>query len=635
MHRLPQSGKPVLYTGEIKHEETCMRVVKSVGLSTLAYLAWSTPLPAFAGTTDLGNGLEATWSLNASLTGGWRTKSPDLDLIGPGDGGHGSAYTGSANKNFGKWRNFTTLARLVGDVDIHQGQFGAMVRAKAWDNYRLNNKSVPLGAPSNDYQPDSKLRDDNFDTNLSKFKGVELLDAYVYGGVDLSDESQLKVRLGQHVVNFGESLFVPGINQYQVLDVNALRQSGTLLKEAILPVPQISANLGLGGGTSIEAFYQLKWKRTSIDGCGTYWSPATALNCTKGATLVSNDTVFGPQSSYNYWNGIPGLNFRFSQVADREGSDNGQYGVALKKMVESLDTEVGLYHVQYNTHIPNLSGIRDLSTVPGSAYYAAAPLGSIFWDYSADKIKVTGLSASTVVHGWSVAGELSYTKDFPVQINSVDGFYAMAAPGPGGTVGIGPMASRWGSTGAPLGSGAYNRGYDLKNKTQLQLSTMKLVSNVLGASSGTVLGEVAFQHWSGIGDSYTGVRYGRGFEFGAAAHATFGGICPAQASNAANCTQDGYFTSDAWGLRALMELEYPNLLEGVVVKPRLFLSKDVDGWSADGVFSQGRHTISPGVKLDFQKRYALDLSYTTFNSSARFDSFHDRDFLSLVLSASF
>jgi len=122
---------------------------------------------------------------------------------------------------------------------------------------------------------------------------------------------------------------------------------------------------------------------------------------------------------------------------------------------------------------------------------------------------------------------------------------------------------------------------------------------------------------------------------GAAQHASFGGDCPAAATNAANCTLDGYFTSNAWGLRTMFELEYPELIPGVVVKPRVFLSKDVKGWSADSNFSQGRYVIAPGVKLDYAKRFTLDLSYTKFNSNARFDSFHDRDFAALVLGASF
>lgn len=602
----------------------------------LVALAWGGL--AHAGTTDLGDGLEAVWSINASVTGGWRTRSPDLDLIGPGDGGTGSSYTGSANKNFDKGDNFSTLFRVIGDVNLRKDDYGVMLRAKAWDNYRLSSRSVQFGAPSNDYIANTELNDSAFDTNLSKFRGAELLDAYVYGSFDLAENAQAKVRLGQHVVNFGESLFVPGVNQYSVLDVNALRQAGTLLKEALLPVPQISANLSLPDGTSLEGFYQFQWKRTSIDGCGTYWSPATALNCTNGSTLVANDSVFGPLPSGVAWNGSAatgGANFRFSMLDDREPSDGGQFGIAAKHTFDTIDTELGAYYVNYKTHVPNLSGVRDMTTVPGSVYYAQAPLGSVFWDYDAKNIQVAGISAATVIGGWAVAGEMSYTKDFPVQISSVDGFFAMAAPGPNGTVGVGPMASRWGSTASPLGSGAYNEGRDYKDKIQLQMSTVKLFSGVLGASSASLLGEVAFQHWTGIGDPYTSVRYGRGFEYGAAAHVTYGGACPAAATNPANCTQDGYFTSNAWGVRALMELEYPALIPNVVVRPRLYLQSDVKGWSADGVFSEGRYVIAPGIKFDFQKTAWLDLSYSRYNPNARFDSFHDRDYLAAVLGASF
>lgn len=597
---------------------------------------------AGAGTVDLGDGTEMVWSLNASLASGWRTKNPDPNLIGIGDGGTASAYTGFADKNFEKGDNFTTLFRLIGDVDIHRGNTGMVLRAKAWDNYRLSHQNSPYGAPSNNFVPNSRLSDAGFDTELSKFNGLKLLDAYVYHTFDLSETSQMKVRLGNHAVNFGESLFIPGVNQYSVLDINALRQPGTLLKEAILPVPQISADIGgLPGGLSLQGFYQFQWKRTSIDGCGTYWSPATALNCVPGSVLVPNDaTPVGAVPSYASWNGIAGLrgaNFRFATSPDKEPSDSGQFGLALKKTVEAIDTEFGAYYVNYTTHTPNLSSIRDRSKVPGSAYYASAPLGSVFWDYSAEDIKVAGLSASTVIGGWAAAGELSYTKDFPVQINPVDGFYAFAAPTPGkpGSIGFGPRAQYAGSGAAPLGSGQYIPGFDRKDKVQLQFSTLKILSNVLGASGGSFAGEVAFQHWSGIGDPYTGARYGRGFEYGAAQHSTYGGSCPAMASNPKNCTQDGYFTSNAWGLRALLELEYPGVIPGIVLKPRVFLSQDVKGWSADGLFSQGRRALSLGVKAVYEKKYSVDLSYTKYNSKAQFDNLHDRDFLALVLAASF
>jgi hypothetical protein len=152
----------------------------------------------------------------------------------------------------------------------------------------------------------------------------------------------------------------------------------------------------------------------------------------------------------------------------------------------------------------------------------------------------------------------------------------------------------------------------------------------------TLLAEAVFQHWSGIGDPFTDVRYGRGVEYGAAQAASFGGACPAgNPGNPGNCTTDGYFTSNAFGVRMLAELEYPNAIGDITLKPRLFLAQDVHGWSADGMFVEKRRTVSLGLRAEYAKRYYVDLSYTGFNPNARFDSFHDRDFLGLVIGAAF
>ncbi len=617
---------------------------RNARVAAAALAAWLAGT-SHAGVVELGDGVQAVWSLDTSLTEGWRLRHADPSLIGKGDGGTGSGYTqSSAERNFGQGDNFTNLLRVVGDVDVHKGDTGLVVRAKAWDNFRLSDQSVSFGAPSNGYATDTRLSDHDFDTRLSRFRGAQFLDAYAYGSVDLGDSAVAKVKLGSHVVNFGESLFVPGVNQYSVFDVNALRQPGTLVKEAILPVPQVSANIGLPGDASLEAFWQFGWKATSIDGCGTYWSPASALDCARGSTLVASDAA-GSFSSAQYWNGVPalgGLNFRFSLLDERRPEHPRQFGLALKKNVESLDTEFGAYFVNYTTHTPILSVVRDLRTIAGSVYYtnpqdgSVVPLGSAQWDYSVNDIQVAGLSAATVIGGWSVAAEASYAHGVPVQINPVDivlGFVAAGATP--GTVGIGPVAGRIGSMAAPLGSNRYLPGYDRKNKTQVQASTIKIFPNALGASSASLVGEVAWQHWTGIGDPDTSVRYGRGFEYGAAQHATLGGYCPESTTNPRNCTQEGYDTSDAWGFRLLGELDYPDAIAGINLKPRVFFSQDVKGWSADTLFSQGRRAISLGLRAEYLRRYFLDLSVTTYDRHAHFDSFHDRDFLGAVVGASF
>jgi Protein of unknown function (DUF1302) len=383
----------------------------------------------------------------------------------------------------------------------------------------------------------------------------------------------------------------------------------------------------------MEGFYQFQWTRTSLDGCGTYWSAVSALNCTDNTVLIASDAA-GSYTSQQYYNGVPALggrNFQFMKLADRTPSNPNQFGLSAKKTVESLDTEFGAYFVNYTTHTPIISVVRAPGTIANSLYYAGgAQKGAAQWDYTASDIQVTGLSASTVLGGWSVAGEVSYTKDLPVQVSAADVLSGFAGAGGAGT---GPVASRYGSAAAALGSGQYIAGYDRKDKFQIQMSTIKSFSNVLGASGASLVGEVAYQHWSGIGDPSTGVRYGRGFEFGAAQHASTGGVCAL--ANKANCTQDGYFTSDAWGFRVQAELDYPNVFAGVNLKPRLFYSQDVQGWSADNLFSQGRQAVSLAVRAEYLRKYYMDLSVTMYNPDAHFDSFHDRDNIGLVMGASF
>ena len=319
-----------------------------------------------------------------------------------------------------------------------------------------------------------------------------------------------------------------------------------------------------------------------------------------------------------------------SKQPDRDASDSGQYGLSMKKYVSALDTEFGAYFVNYHTHTPNLGTLRDSSTIPGSIWSSPLVYGSGFWDYSAENIKIFGLSASTVIGGWAVAGEVVHSTNIPVQINGADLFLMSI-------LNIGPVADR----NLPLQSGNVITGYDRKSKSQINLSTIKSFGNVLGASTVNLVGEVAFQHWAGIGDPFTSVRYGRDFEYGAGAHASLGGAagCGFAGSPinsvAANCSTDGYATPNAWGVRVQASAEYPNLIPGIVVKPRLFVSQDVKGWSADNSFRQGRRTVSIGSKFAYEQRYYLDLSYSTFNRSAHFDNLNDRDFFGLVVGASF
>ncbi len=144
------------------------------------------------------------WSINASVTGGWRTRNADPDLIGPGDGGTGSSHR-LGNKNFDKGDNFSTLLRVIGDVNLRKDDYGVMLRAKAWDNYRPSSRSVQFGAPSNDYIANTELNDLRLRQNLVEVPRRRAARRLRLRQLRHRRDTQAKVRLGQHVVNFGEA----------------------------------------------------------------------------------------------------------------------------------------------------------------------------------------------------------------------------------------------------------------------------------------------------------------------------------------------------------------------------------------------------------------------------------------------
>ena len=195
-------------------------------------------------------------------------------------------------------------------------------------------------------------------------------------------------------------------------------------------------------------------------------------------------------------------------------------------------------------------------------------------------------------------------------------------------------------TAAANGAGTYVSGYDRIAKTQLQLNTIKVLPGMAGASQGLFVGEVAGQ-WNNVPDPASGRRYGRSFIFGMA---SVPGIntCVAALSGALynpqtdGCQNDGFVSPFAWGYRLKGQLDYPGAFgSAFTLTPNVFWSQDVSGYSSDTQLLQGRTTLAIGVKADYQKKYTLDLTYTTYGSDARFDQFRDRDYVSVSISSTF
>src|SRR6185436_7754355 len=376
---------------------------------------------------------------------------------------------------------------------------------------------------------------------------------YVYGTFKLAGDNDTRVRLGRHVLNWGESAFIQGVNQVNPIDLPALRRPGTEIKEVLMPVGMVSANVGLGRGISAEGFYQFEWQNSVVDGCGTYFLTVdasvgpNAQNACKAGFLQSLTAAQSAQLSALLKRPIPlgdaggvAAGAYLPAVATKEAKDSGQWGLSLRMNASDLDTEFGLYAMQYNSRVPVLSTVKGNSPFPLTTQLlgAAASQSALFWEYP-EQIRLYGLSAATNIGGVAIGAELSHSPNFPVQLGAGDllgGLVYGSAPQALAVLGVSaPVAALMNANRGPLHSrfvaaqnGDAMAGYDRLKKSQFQVNAIQFFSNVLGAETLSTIGEVGVQKVN-VPDSMTGVRYGRSFVFGIASHPGFGPLAAAVA----------------------------------------------------------------------------------------------------------
>ena len=58
------------------------------------------------------------------------------------------------------------------------------------------------------------------------------------------------------------------------------------------------------------------------------------------------------------------------------------------------------------------------------------------------------------------------------------------------------------------------------------------------------------------------------------------------------------------------------------------------GWSYDGVFNRGRQAAIIGLRAEYQKRFAAEISFVPV-WDGRYNATRDRDFMTLAVSARF
>ena len=373
-------------------------------------------------------------SLDTSISYGttWRVQDRDPAILGiasttlpngtqaPGTlGGRAFSVNGDdGNLNYDKGL-VSNVLRLVPELEInHRSGFGAFGRVRMF--YDFENKDGS--------REKIDLTDDALELVGSDIK---LLDLYAYGKFDLQGRPG-EVRIGNQVISWGESTFIPnGINVINPIDVAALRSPGSELRDALLPQPMLWGTFDINENNTVEAFYQFYWKRVKPDPSGSYFS--TNDFATDGGNKLmlgfgaAPDIIpFGPAAAASI--GATPVGVAVPRGPDDAPSDSGQWGLAYRLFAPKLnDTEFGFYFVNYHSRLPIISAITGTPAGLASGDYAGSARYIV--EYPED-IKLLGLSFNSVLGttGWAIQGEVSHKLDVPLQVDDVELLYAALSP---------------------------------------------------------------------------------------------------------------------------------------------------------------------------------------------------------------
>ncbi|NQD91664.1 DUF1302 family protein, partial [Pseudomonas sp. CrR25] len=181
---------------------------------------------------------------------------------------------------------------VLSEFDLSTKNYGLRVSGAAWydDVYNRNT--------------DSGLQKDFLsETRSLHGRDAEVLDAFVFLRGNVGESSQGTLRLGQHSLIYGESLFFGGngiANAQGPIDVvKLLSVPGTQFKEILRPVNQLSGQLQINPQLSVGAYYQFEWDRSNVPGAGSYLSDIDAIGHGSGdlQQVFGNTTINGGDMS--------------------------------------------------------------------------------------------------------------------------------------------------------------------------------------------------------------------------------------------------------------------------------------------------------------------------------------------------
>ncbi len=558
-----------------------------------ALIAGAAALPAFAGEPiEFGDDYKFDWRLTGTYTAAERMKKPDTVLASKAT----DSGANDGDNNFKKGALTANRLALLFEGNLSKGSSGIALSGSTFydDVYHRGNGNNPAANNPNGVNHAPPF--DQFTDEAQTYHGgySRILDLYGYSTFSLGDTSSATVRVGNHVVNWGEATFFPNIAYAQApFDGTKTGIPGTETKDSVLPERQVSTSIAVTPRWTLLGQWQFGFHPTIAPAPGSYLNSSDAVgpggNCLGPYTSIP--TIAGLFPGFN------GCSFG-ARGADINPSKTGQWGLGTRYRVTD-ETEVGLYYLDYNdrTPLPEINAFTAGTPIPAALQPAFGGItqignGSYRVRYF-DNVKLVGSTFSTVLGKVAVSGELTYKQGAPVLVNTV------VNPATHATI---PNPTR-------------------ADYVQANLDAFANIGPSSMWDSLTLLGEI------------TGIQIGK---VQAAKAPGVEGLGAAAAFFPASETVS-FQTKHALAISGTAVLGYPGVFEGWDLNVPISYSRQIKGRTlVGGVGGEGDSRYSLGGTFTRRGNFSVGLSYLGFLGGAstalkRNHLLADRDQLSLVL----
>ncbi len=557
-----------------------------------------------------------------------RTARRDPGLIGGGNGGTGTSVNyDDGDLNYG--RGFTSLA-LQGRSIITGASQHAEYALEAVYFYDFLNAGG-----------DTEFRHLSDTARDRVGRDIYLNDAYVGAKQDL-DDAQLRVRVGNQRLNWGESTsFGQAMTPVNPVALSRRYQPGNTAKDYVIALPMLSAQLVTAGKWTLSGFYLFDFKPSEPEALGSLLSPndfyspgATYLQLGRGSPLVPDEDASVTTAATPFGSLVP-------RGADRMPRDSGQFGLRAetpelgdaKVVLSGYAMRVHSRESLVSVHTGTLGGLLGTTAkdYTSSGYY--------FLEYPEDvpmvgasmRLKPAPYTQLGVNYGLRIHQPLQIDDDILLTAGLAPAAAVSAcSPNPASarcaatlaSLNRNPIVSAHGGISAANAAQFFDTelsGYERFEVSQWSLSAAQGLPPMLGASKWLATAEVGGVYIHGFRPDYIDAN-----------------VTVRPDDNGAR--RNGIATRYAWGYRLSTRIEFPDVAGMKSIAPSLTWIHDVEGNAPNpiGLFLEGTRSYIVAADATFDKSLSARIAYRSWLGRGNdADRYTDRDFVMFSLTWKF